>query len=165
MSSKPSSLNLDKIDTERFGDFYVSAMRETYVISFGSDEVFHRWGGSTGEIYLKKLSERSRLDASFCRTLLVDNVPAGVVEAYRHSEADLYLAFLFVASAARGKKIGSTALEELQKWARSRNYLSAHLTVEEANCAAIKFYEALGWQSCGRSGKSPSSLVYRLNLG
>jgi ribosomal protein S18 acetylase RimI-like enzyme len=52
--------------------------------------------------------------------------------------------------AFRGCGVGSVLLDAAAAWARARGARQMHLSVLEANTAAIGFYESRGWTRSGR---------------
>jgi RimJ/RimL family protein N-acetyltransferase len=56
-----------------------------------------------------------------------------------------YLGFMFVPSAHRGKGLNKLLLEALLKWCKQRSIFEIRLDVYDANAAAIRAYEKVGF--------------------
>lgn len=91
---------------------------------------------------------------------LLDSVAEGWVAAegravvgfliLRQVAGDAEILNVAVLPAARRKGIGSNLLREALRWANKQDISKIHLEVRASNVAAIRFYEAHGFQTAGQ---------------
>jgi ribosomal protein S18 acetylase RimI-like enzyme len=87
----------------------------------------------------------ARLDGVICGTTQVV-LPAGHNAAQEHM---VQLTTNFIAPWARGHGLARKLLEEVEAWCVEENYAVINLDVRETMDAAIKLYEALGYEQFG----------------
>ena len=68
------------------------------------------------------------------------------------SDGVWYLGFLIVDAAARGKGIGRSIYDVIERWAADRGAQEIRLAVLEANGAAERFWRSLGYRELRRVG-------------
>ncbi len=138
------------IELERDGDVCVRFRRDSFVVSFGSDEGFVRESGANGELYLAWLRERIRELPDGCVHVWEGDSIVGQLELRVREESRMgYVMLFYLVPEVRGTTLG----DQLHAYARSllqrHGIRTAQLSVSPTNTRAVRYYEKHGWKDLG----------------
>lgn len=102
---------------------------------------------------------RERLAAADAATFVAHRggVDVGLIVGAPHHghEGDAGLFSMWVAPEARGKGVAAALIDAVVAWAREQGYRNLHLAVADANEAAARLYERMGFSATGGGGSFP----------
>lgn len=94
-------------------------------------------------------------------------IGCGCFKAHPHGESTIELKRMYVAPAARGRRIGATIVEALEQWAREQGFRAAVLETGDKQHEAIALYTRCGYERTPNFppyDSLPASICMRKNL-
>lgn len=156
-----STLQFHTIDLARHADVAVAFRRDSYVCSFGSDQLFVEENGNDGRGYLEWLEAR------------VERFPEGHVHAWRGDDIigqiemmigprGGYINLFYLRPDARGLGFGPPLHDYALGLLQRHDVAVAGLSVSPTNARALGYYQRHGWQDTGPRPGAPH--VHELSL-
>lgn len=154
-------LRFRPIELSRHAALAIEFRRDSYVCSFGTDQIFVEENGADGRGYLEWLQERLlRFPEGHVHAWQGDEI-VGQVELLIGAQGG-YVNLFYLRPDARGRGLG----DELHDYAVSvfqrRGVRVAGLSVSPTNVRAVRYYERHGWKDVGPRPGVPS--VHELEL-
>lgn len=157
----PSTLRFQTIDLGRHLALAIDFRRDSYVCSFGSDELFVEENGADARGYIEWLEAR------------VVSYPEGHVHVWRGDEiigqlemivgpSTGYINLFYLRPEARGIGLGDALHRYAVELLQQRQITSAGLSVSPTNRRAMKYYQRHGWRDLGPRPGAPH--VHELEL-
>jgi ribosomal protein S18 acetylase RimI-like enzyme len=154
-------LQFHTIDLSRHRALAIDFRRDSYVCSFGNDNIFVEENGADGSGYATWLEAR------------VKQFPEGHVHAWQGStivgQVELiigahggYINLLYLRPESRGQGLGDQLHDYAVALFRSRRVGYVGLSVSPSNARAIRFYQRHGWTDRGPRPGAPH--VHELEL-
>ena len=96
-------------------------------------------------------------------------IPCGIAGGFldQNDGTRTYLVSMWISPQHRRLGVGSTLVNAILRWARTKDSRTLYLTVTSNNDAAIKFYQHLGFALTGRTEpypNDPSLIEYEMSL-
>ncbi|MFP5115989.1 GNAT family N-acetyltransferase [Bacillaceae bacterium C204] len=140
-------MNFRTIDIEKDKDVIIKFRKDSYVVSFGSDE------GFGDEIaYINRIKERVDKFPDGQVIIEKDNLPIGQLELQIREFAGKeigYVNLFYLIQDYRGKGLGKDLIRYAEAFFRKSNVNEYHLRVSPDNQRAIRLYTKSGMEKVG----------------
>lgn len=140
-------MNFRTIDIEKDKDMIIKFRKDSYVVSFGSDE------GFGDEIaYINRIKERVDKFPNGQVIIEKDNLPIGQMELQIREFAGKeigYVNLFYLIQDYRGKGHGKDLIRYAEAFFRKSNVSEYHLRVSPDNQRAIRLYSKSGMEKVG----------------
>lgn len=151
-------MNFRTIDIERDKDLIIKFRKDSYVVSFGSEE------GFGDEIaYINRIRERVNRFPNGQVIIEVENIPIGQMELQikEFDEKEIgYVNLYYLIPEYRDKGLGKDLIHYAEDFFRKSNVSEYHLRVSPTNQRAIKLYTKFGMVKLREENEK--YLVYRM---
>ncbi|GGD62068.1 GNAT family N-acetyltransferase [Paenibacillus nasutitermitis] len=130
------------IDIKRDRDTIVAFRKDSYVVSYGSDEGF-----GDEEEYVIRIRDRVNRFPEGLVLVEYNDITIGQIELQilNYEETDIgYVNLFYLMPGYRGKGYGDRLLEYAENFFRNHHVREYHLRVSPSNHVAVKFYEKHG---------------------
>jgi len=146
------------VELPRDAERCIAFRKDSYMVSFGTDEAFYRDNGPNGERYLDFLSQRIALDPNYVVFALEHDNLIGQIELgpYRADDTIGYVNLYYVVPEARRRGIGKQLDAYATSYLKSKGFAKARLSVSPTNVAAMTFYSRSGWRDLGPRPDAPN---------
>ncbi len=136
---------LENYNLELYFEFYLEAMRETFIASNRSTKDYENFIGPWGETYYCRLQKWLKSDKAQLMHLKKGNDLIGISEAILADENSGMINTLFVSKNHRDGQCAKVLEASAVNFFKTNQRTQAVLNVAESNQRAIRFYKRLGW--------------------
>jgi len=141
-------LDFRPIDLSRHGALAVEFRRDSYVCSFGSDQIFVEENGADGRGYLDWLRLRlQQFPEGHVHTWLGEEI-VGQIEMIIGPRGG-YINLFYLRPDARGHGLGDELHDYAVAVLQRQRVGVAGLSVSPTNVRAVRYYERHGWRNLG----------------
>ncbi|MCM2603271.1 GNAT family N-acetyltransferase [Rossellomorea marisflavi] len=134
-------MNLQKIDIDKHRDVIISFRRDSFKVSFGTDQDFDE------EEYVRWVQDQSALFPDGFILLMEKGVPIGQLELtvkdYEDSKIG-YVNLYYLIPERRGSGMGNKLHQYALQFFRTQGVSEYHLRVSPSNHQALSFYKRIG---------------------
>lgn len=153
-----NNLNFRTIDIEKDKDLIIKFRKDSYVVSFGTEEGF----GDEND-YINRIKER--IDKFPKGQVIIEkhNIPIGQMELQIkefEGEEIGYVNLYYLIPGHRGKGLGKELIHYAEEFLRKSNVSEYHLRVSPTNQRAIRLYTKYGMVKLREENEK--YLVYRM---
>ncbi|MED3570684.1 GNAT family N-acetyltransferase [Cytobacillus praedii] len=146
------------IDVEKDQDMIIKFRKDSYVVSYGSEE-----GLGDETAYINRIKERVKKFPYGQVIIEKDNFPIGQMELqikYFEGREIGYVNLFYLIPEYRGKGLGNTLIHYAEEFFRKASVEEYHLRVSPANKRAIRLYTNSGMVKLREDNEK--NLVYRM---
>ena len=145
-ANTPNKLSVEAYNLDLYFEFYLEAMRETFIASHRSTTDFESFIGPWGESYYTRLQKWRQKNTAHLTHLKQGHELLGICESIIKDDAKGMINTLFVNKKYRGGECAQALESSAVQFFKFHKINEAHLNVSDDNNRALKFYHKCGWE-------------------